>query len=125
MADHDGDYSPEREHQRQLKREKMQRRRIRQRIDEGYASALEHKAMELWESGQHEWEEIAQALKAEKENYSAQVPRETRSPRATRAATDEETPEGSGGWTPLLLAGGIVAGIIGGAIWLGRNVNPL
>jgi len=111
MADHNGDYSPEAEHTRQLKREKMQRRRIRQRIDEGRATDNERVAMALWDEGTHAWEEIAAALSAEKADMPAPSPRAAaRPPRKTRAAVPrrdapEEKPEETGigwlGWAAL------------------------
>lgn len=55
MAEHNGDFSEEAEYKRQQKREKMQRRRIRERIAEGRGTPEEIAAIKDFEAG-YAWE---------------------------------------------------------------------
>lgn len=108
MADHNGDFSDEAEYKRLLKREKMQRRRIRERIREGRATPEEIAAIEDFEAG-NAWD----------------MPE---TPRArSRAAQGEESGEGDGApfsWKKAGIIGGIVAAGIAGLFWLGKHFGP-
>lgn len=77
MPEHNGDYSPEMEHKRKLKREKVQRSRIRKRIAEGRATDSELAAMQAWEEG-YEWdltgESAQQAAFVEPEQETTSIP---------------------------------------------------
>ena len=115
MADHNGDYSPEAERARQLKREKMQRRRIRERIREGRATDLEIEAMEIWDEGSEAWEAIARAMTGVTPAAREQVA-QARPPRTRKVAqvAQADKPSSWGNW----LAGGAFAAFVG-AIFYG------
>jgi hypothetical protein len=51
MPEHNGDYSPEAEYTRKMKREKVQRARARKRIEEGRATEQDRAAIDAWERG--------------------------------------------------------------------------
>ena len=123
MADHNGDYSPEAERARQLKREKMQRRRIRERIREGRATDLEIEAMDIWDEGSEAWEAIARAMTGVTPAAREQVAqaRPPRTPRARKVAqvAQEEKP----GSSPLWIAGGLVTAFLCAVLWIGKNAG--
>lgn len=117
MADHNGDYSPEAEYKRKLKREKVQRSRIRARIEEGRATDSEIAAIDAWERGEP-W-----ALGATSDTPAPAQDRPPRAPRARKPAQASEPAPFP--WKEVGIGGGIVAAFIGGILWLGRNIPPL
>ncbi len=117
MAEHNGDYSPEAEYKRKMKREKVQRSRIRKRIDEGRATAMEIAAMEAWDNGE-DWN------LGEREPGEYATPAQDRPPRTPRTravAQEEETPGNP--WVALGVAGGVIAAFIGFCVWAGRQAG--
>ena len=126
MADHNGDFSPEAEHRRKMKREKVQRSRIRKKIEDARATALEIAAIEAWDNGE-EWTmgETAQGytIPAQDGAETAQpsAPRvrkvaQPSAPRVRKVAQGEDKKES--GWG-LWVAGGSVAAFLAAMLWAG------
>lgn len=109
MADHNGDFSDEAEWKRLLKREKMQRRRIRARIEEGRATPEEIQAITDFEAGEP-WA----------------MPETTSSRARSRAAQGEESERESAPfpWKGAAIVGGIFAAAGAGLYWLGKHFGP-
>jgi hypothetical protein len=105
MAEHNGDYSPEAEYKRKMKREKVQRSRIRKRIDEGRATAMEIAAMDAWDNGE-DWN----LGEREPGGYPAQD-RAPRTPRRAVAQDAQEEAPGMG-WKSWLGVGGFIAACV-------------